>query len=132
MERREENAGRLLHEMSESLDIDPGKLARVEGQFITRAGKQVYRVRLGARLHTSQYRRNDEGFSAGFPTVSYRFSSREGVRMDVTEPRKSSSCANHCLLLIRLGAGKGFNKIPLPAPHVQLPRNEHCKRVRAG
>ncbi len=49
MERTEDNAPRLLHEMSESLDIDPGKLARVEGQFITPAGNQVYRVRLGAK-----------------------------------------------------------------------------------
>jgi hypothetical protein len=49
MERTEENARGLLHEISESLDIDPGKLARVEGQLITSAGNQVYRVRLGGR-----------------------------------------------------------------------------------
>ena len=49
MRSTEENARRLLHEMSESLDIDPGKLARVEGQFITPEGNQVYRVRLGGR-----------------------------------------------------------------------------------
>jgi hypothetical protein len=47
---KEEAARRLLREMSESLDIDPGKLARVEGQFITPAGNQVYRVRLGGRI----------------------------------------------------------------------------------
>jgi hypothetical protein len=46
MESAEDNARRLLHGMSESLDLDPGKLARVEGQFITHAGNQVYRVRL--------------------------------------------------------------------------------------
>jgi hypothetical protein len=44
-----ENARRLLHEMSESLDVDPGKVAHVEGQFITPAGNQVYRVRLGGK-----------------------------------------------------------------------------------
>jgi len=46
----EENARRLLEGISESLDIDPGKLARVEGQFITPAGNQVYRVRLGGKI----------------------------------------------------------------------------------
>ena len=57
------------------------------------------------------------GFFIGiFPTVSYRFSSWEDVRMDVTEPRKSSSCAKHCIFLIPLAAGNGFKKIPLPAP----------------
>jgi len=49
MESAEENARRLLYEMSESLDIDPGKLARVGGQFITPAGNQVYRVLLGGK-----------------------------------------------------------------------------------
>ena len=44
-----ENARRLLESVSESLDIEPGKLARVEGQFITPAGNQVYRVLLGGR-----------------------------------------------------------------------------------
>ncbi|HZP62593.1 MAG TPA: hypothetical protein VFB28_04185 [Terriglobales bacterium] len=47
MKSTEENARRLLHEMSESLDVDPSKLACVAGQFITPAGNQVYRVRLG-------------------------------------------------------------------------------------
>jgi hypothetical protein len=50
MKSNEETARRLLHERSESLDIDPGKLARVEGQFITPAGSQVYRVRLGGKI----------------------------------------------------------------------------------
>lgn len=49
MESNEETARHLLHEISEALDIDPGKLARVEGQFITPAGNQVYRVRLGSK-----------------------------------------------------------------------------------
>ena len=47
MESAKENVRRLLHEMSESLDIDPGELARVEGQLITPEGNQVYCVRLG-------------------------------------------------------------------------------------
>jgi hypothetical protein len=47
MKSTENNARGLLLEMSESLDIESGKLARVEGQFITPAGNQVYCVRLG-------------------------------------------------------------------------------------
>jgi hypothetical protein len=54
--------------------------------------------------------------SQNFPTISYRFSSRKGVRMDVAEARKGSSYAKHCILLIPLAAGNGFKKIPLPAP----------------
>jgi hypothetical protein len=50
MESNEETARRLLHEISESLDIDPGKLARVGGQFITPEGNQVYRVRLRGKI----------------------------------------------------------------------------------
>src|ERR1035438_1135605 len=53
-----------------------------------------------------------------FPTVSYRFSSPEGVRSDVAEARKGSSYAKHCNLLIPLAAGNGFKKIPLPAPQI--------------
>lgn len=45
----EEAARRFLDSVSESLDPDPGKLARVAGQFITPEGDQVYRVRLGGR-----------------------------------------------------------------------------------
>ena len=45
----EEAARRLLDSISDSLDLDPGKLARVEGQFITPSGNQVYRVRLNGR-----------------------------------------------------------------------------------
>jgi len=48
MESREEVARRLLEGVSESLDLDPAKLARVEGQLITPEGNQVYRVRLGS------------------------------------------------------------------------------------
>ena len=49
MSRPEETARRLLDSISESLDIDPGKLARVAGQFITPTGNQVYPVRLNGR-----------------------------------------------------------------------------------
>ena len=49
MESREEAARRLLDSVSESLELDPAKLARVAGQFITPEGNQVYRVRLGGR-----------------------------------------------------------------------------------
>lgn len=49
MKRAKENARSLLHELSESLDIDPAKLARVQGQFITPAGNQVYRAPLGGK-----------------------------------------------------------------------------------
>ena len=42
-------ARRLLDSISESLDIDSGRLARVEGQFITPSGSQVYPVRLNGK-----------------------------------------------------------------------------------
>jgi hypothetical protein len=45
----EETARRLPDSISEPLDIDPGKLARVAGQFITPGGNQVYPVRLHGR-----------------------------------------------------------------------------------
>ena len=47
---REEAAHRLLDSISESLDFDPSKLARVAGQFITPGGNQVYRVRLDGTM----------------------------------------------------------------------------------
>jgi len=50
------------------------------------------------------------------PTISDYFFNWEGVRLDVTGARKSSSYAKHCILLIRLEAGSRFKKIPLPAP----------------
>ena len=37
-----EAARRLLDSISEFLDLDPGKLAQVAGQFITPSGNQVY------------------------------------------------------------------------------------------
>ncbi len=49
MESKEEAARRLLESVSECLDLDPGKLAFVAGQFVTPQGNQVYRVRLGGR-----------------------------------------------------------------------------------
>jgi len=42
----EEAARRLLDSISESLDCEPGKLARV---FITPKGNQVYPVQVGGR-----------------------------------------------------------------------------------
>jgi hypothetical protein len=45
----ERAARRMLDSISESLDLDPGKLARVAGQFITPSGNQVYPVRLNGR-----------------------------------------------------------------------------------
>ena len=45
----EEAARRLLDGISESLNVEPGKLARVAGQFITPSGNQVYPVRLNGR-----------------------------------------------------------------------------------
>ncbi len=56
------------------------------------------------------------GFSLPFPTV---FPLQRGVRSDLTEARKGSSYAKHCILLIPLAAGNGFKKIPLPAPALQ-------------
>ena len=49
MSNSEETARRLLDSISESLDPDPGTLARVEGQFITPSGNQVYQVQIGGR-----------------------------------------------------------------------------------
>ena len=45
----EESARRLLDSISESLNVEPDKLARVAGQFITPEGNQVYPVRLNGR-----------------------------------------------------------------------------------
>ena len=45
----EESSRRLLDDISETLDLDTGKLARVGGQFITPVGNQVYSVRLNDR-----------------------------------------------------------------------------------
>jgi hypothetical protein len=45
----EKSARRLLDSISESLDIDPGKLARVAGHYITPSGNLVYPVRLDGR-----------------------------------------------------------------------------------
>jgi len=47
MNNPEEAARRLLDSISESLDLDPGKLAHVAGEFITPSGNQVYQVRIG-------------------------------------------------------------------------------------
>ncbi len=49
MSNPEEAARRLLDSISESLDLDPGKLARVAGQFITPEGNQVYPARINGR-----------------------------------------------------------------------------------
>ena len=49
MSNPEETARPLLDSISESLDLDPGKLARVAGQVITPSGNQVYPVRLNRR-----------------------------------------------------------------------------------
>jgi hypothetical protein len=46
----EEAARRLLDSISESLDIEPDKLARVAGQFITPEGNQVYPVRINGTM----------------------------------------------------------------------------------
>ena len=46
---REEVASRLLHSISESLDLDPDKLAQVALQFITPNGNQVYPVQMEGR-----------------------------------------------------------------------------------
>lgn len=62
-------------------------------------------------------------FGGIFPTVSYRFSSPEGVRLDIAEAPKGSSYAKHCILLVALGAGNGFKKIPLPAPAQSMKGN---------
>lgn len=47
--RKQVAASRLLHSISESLDLDPDKLAHVAGQFITPDGNQVYPVRINGR-----------------------------------------------------------------------------------
>ena len=49
MESREEAARHLLDSVSDSLELDPSKLARVAGQFITPEGNLVYCVRFLGR-----------------------------------------------------------------------------------
>jgi len=39
----------FLDSISELLSVVPNKLARVEGQFLTRNGSQVYPVRFGGK-----------------------------------------------------------------------------------
>jgi len=41
-----QEAASLLENINESLSVDPDKLARVAGQFITPNGSQVYPVRM--------------------------------------------------------------------------------------
>jgi hypothetical protein len=45
----EETARRLLDSISESLNFDLDKLARVAGQYITPTGNMVYPVQVGGR-----------------------------------------------------------------------------------
>jgi hypothetical protein len=45
----EQVASRLLDSISESLNVDPDKLARVAGQFITPNGNQVYPIQMNGR-----------------------------------------------------------------------------------
>jgi hypothetical protein len=49
--RSREEAARLLDNISESLsvDVDPDRLARVAGQFITPDGHQVYQFQMNGR-----------------------------------------------------------------------------------
>jgi hypothetical protein len=54
--------------------------------------------------------------SQNFPTVSYQNCWLESVRWDLTEARKGSSYAKHCILLIAFAVEIGSEKIPLPAP----------------
>jgi hypothetical protein len=70
---------------------------------------------------TPQRRCRWEFFLGNFPTVSYRNSGLEGVRLDVAARRLSSSTAKHCILLMLKAVEKGFNQIPLPAPELTLP-----------
>src|ERR1017187_4851693 len=53
-----------------------------------------------------------------FPTISYQNCWLESVRWDLTEARKGSSYAKHCILLIAFAVEIGPEKIPLPAPMV--------------
>ncbi len=45
----EQDASRLLDSISEPMNVDPDKLARVAGQFITPNGNQVYPARINGR-----------------------------------------------------------------------------------
>jgi hypothetical protein len=47
--RREQVASRFLDGISESLHLDPDKLAHVAGQFITPNGNQVYPAQMNGR-----------------------------------------------------------------------------------
>jgi len=44
--RSSQEAASLLENINESLSVDPDKLARVAGQFITPNGSQIYPVRM--------------------------------------------------------------------------------------
>jgi len=47
---REQVASHLLDSISESLNSDPVKLARVAGQFVTPNGNQVYPAQIDGRM----------------------------------------------------------------------------------
>jgi len=57
-------------------------------------------------------------FRGDFPTVSYQNCWLDSVRWDLTEARKGSSYAKHCILLIAFAVEIGSEKIPLPAPRI--------------
>ena len=56
------------------------------------------------------------------PTISYWKCRVKTVRLDLTEARKGSSYAKHCILLIALSVEIGSEKIPLPAPATKARR----------
>src|ERR1700683_3085123 len=84
--------------------------------------------RLPARLkRPSRPEPRPQPESHNFPTISYQNCWAESVRLDLTEPRKSSSTAKHCMLLRLLGAERRSKKIPLPAPTLKSLSSKCCR-----
>ena len=82
---------------------------------------------LSARLKRRSRPESRRRISLPFPTV---FPLQKVSDADLTEARKSSSYAKHCIFLIPLAAGNGFKKIPLPAPALLQYLRGLCASVR--
>lgn len=102
----------------------PGHAASVHGRVVQKAACTSKTAEPPRTLQAAESRQNgasewhpDPAFQvADFPTVSYRKCWLESVRLDLTEARKGSSYAKHCILLIAFAVEIGSEKIPLPAP----------------
>jgi len=62
--------------------------------------------------------------SSGTPDVPESAAPRKGCQIGSHGTAKRLKDRKDCILLVPLGAGNGFKKIPLPAPHFPCPRKQ--------